>query len=270
MADELNFMRSIVQEAGELLLEHFKRGVVMRQKTDRPSCDLVTEADLAIEKLIVSRIRKAFPSHSILGEEGTCYQNSDSHLWVIDPIDGTTNFAHRVPHFAISIGYYCKGIAEIGVVANPVSGEIFMAIRGSGATLNDQPIEVSKHALNLTQALVATGFYYDRGSMMEQTLGAIHNLFEKNIHGMRRFGAASLDFCYVACGRFDAYFEFSLNPWDFAAGRLIVEEAGGNVSTCNGLELTLTRNSIAASNGILHESLVSTVSPYFAKIVSDI
>jgi myo-inositol-1(or 4)-monophosphatase len=177
---------------------------------------------------------------------------------VVDPLDGTNNFAHQLPHFAVSIAYYREGSAQCGIVLNPVSGNRFTTIRGAGAYHNGRPVRVADHE-RLDQSMIGVGFYYDRGAMMEATLRSIAALFRQNIHGIRRFGTAALDLCMVGCGQFGAFFEYQLAPWDFAAGRLFVEEAGGRVSNCLGAPLGLTVSSVLASNGRLHDSVLAIV-----------
>ena len=236
-------------------MRYFREGTEIRYKG---SHDLVSDADVEAEKLIVEVIRSTFPDHSFLGEE----EHSDSvdaeHLWVIDPVDGTNNFAHGVPHFGISIGYVHNGVRTAGVVYHPALNELYAAARGEGATVNGEPARVSS-VTTLKEALAVTGFYYDRGKTMEETLSTIRELFLRGVHGIRRYGAASLDLCYVGCGRFEVYFEYELKPWDFAAGALFVEEAGGAVTACTGKSLPLAHTSLIATNGALHDELVALV-----------
>ena len=177
---------------------------------------------------------------------------------VVDPLDGTNNFVHGIPHFAVSIAYYRQGEAECAVILNPIRGDRYEARRGQGATCNGQSIQVSQ-ATQLDQVLIGVGFYYDRGRMMEATLAAIHEFFGNNVHGIRRFGTASLDLSQVAAGWFGGFFEYELSPWDFAAGRLLVEEAGGTVTTCDGAPLPLAKSTVLASNGSLHPQMLDIV-----------
>src|SRR5262249_2850138 len=162
---------------------------------------------------------------------------------VVDPLDGTNNFAHRIPHCAVSIAYHRSGQPVCGVIYNPFRDDWHVAVRGKGATHYGRRAEVSDHT-RLNEVLVGVGFYYDRGAMMEATLAAIGDLKRRQVHGTRRFGTASLDLCMVGLGQFGAYFEYELSPWDFAAGRLFVEEAGGRVTTARGAPLPLARSSV--------------------------
>lgn len=223
--------------------------------------DLVSNADLESEEAVARVIRAAYPRHEIIGEESHSAAVDAEHLWIIDPLDGTNNFAHHVPHFAVSIAYYRGGQPHTGVIVNPVSGDCFAAQRGGGAWHNGQQCHVDG-AGQLSESLVGVGFYYDRGQMMRSTLAAIESLFSSNIHGIRRFGTAALDLCMVGQGLFGAFFEYELSPWDFAAGRLFVEEAGGTVTDCAGRPLELHRGSVLASNGRLHEAMLRIVAEH--------
>lgn len=182
----------------------------------------------------------------------------------MDPLDGTTNFAHRVPHFAVSIAYMFQGKAECGVIWNPIHDDLYVARRGHGATHNGKTIHVSEQT-QMSECLIGTGFYYDRGAMMEATLAAIRDCFRQQIHGIRRFGTASLDLAHVATGLYGAYFEYQLSPWDYAAGQLLVEEAGGRVTTCSGSEMPIGKTSILASNSGVHEEMLSIVSRHLLR-----
>ncbi|APZ94640.1 inositol monophosphatase family protein [Fuerstiella marisgermanici] len=242
--------------AGDILSDYFHNGVTMRTKS--ASVDLVSDADVNAERAIAEVIRKHFPEHSILGEEENSDDVNTPHLWIVDPLDGTTNFAHGIPHFAVSIAYYRDGQADTGVIFNPILGDWYIADQTTGATHNGQSIHVGSQT-RLDEVLIGTGFYYDRGAMMEATLASVDRLFKQQIHGIRRFGTASLDLAMVACGQFGAYFEYQLSPWDFAAGRLLVEAAGGKVTTCAGGPLPLQKTSLLASNGNLHDDVLNLV-----------
>lgn len=260
MPDVPTLLESAVEAAqlgGDILMSYFRSGVEMRDKSSQSgkTYDLVSDADLESEQAIARFLRQAYPDHELLGEEELTGDVDAEHLWVIDPLDGTNNFAHRLPHFAVSIAYYHRGDPLVGVVWNPAREERFTATRGGGAFCQDIPAEVSR-AEQLTEALVGCGFYYDRGAMMRSTLATIEELFEKHVHGIRRFGTAALDLCHVGCGQFEGFFEYQLAPWDFAAGRLFVEEAGGRVTDATGGALPLAKSSIVASNGKLHSALV--------------
>jgi myo-inositol-1(or 4)-monophosphatase len=219
---------------------------------------LVTKADLEAEKCIVDCIKSDFPDHAFLAEESLADTQIAQHLWIIDPIDGTNNFAHGIPHYSASIAYYVDGIAQCGVVANPATGEVFWTEKGRGAWLGDRQVHVSKEA-SLNEAIIATGFYYDRGQMMKETLQSIEKLFDANIRGIRRFGSAALDLAYVGCGRYSAFFEYQLFPWDFAAGKLFVQEAGGITTNCYGDDIPLQSTTMLATNGLIHEQALQIV-----------
>ncbi|MFT5528115.1 MAG: myo-inositol-1(or 4)-monophosphatase [Pirellulaceae bacterium] len=240
----------------EVVKRYFRDGFELRNKAQ---CNLVTDADVASEKAIVEVIKESFPDHSVLGEETYKDDANAEHLWVIDPIDGTNNFAHAVPHFGISVGYYRGGVAQCGVIVNPARDDWYIASKGQGAFCNDKQVHVSA-ANQLSEVLIGVGFYYDRGVMMQNTLDTVKELFEQQIHGIRRFGTASLDLAMVGMGMFGAFFEYELSPWDFAAGRLFVEEAGGKITTCTGDDLPLAKTTVLASNGKLHEQMLEIVS----------
>lgn len=254
-SDELTVAHDAARAAAAILTRYFHEGVAMRSKD---IANLVSDADIEAERAIVEVIRARFPDHEVLGEEVHQGDVNAEHLWVVDPLDGTNNFAHKIPHFAISIAYYRSGVAECGLIVNPIREEWHVAARGAGSFLNGRRARVADHA-GLGETLVGVGFYYDRGVMMEATLQAIGDLKGRGIHGIRRFGTASLDLCMVGLGNFGGYFEYTLSPWDFAAGRLFVEEAGGRVTTASGAPLPLGRTSVLASNGLLHEPLLNVV-----------
>jgi myo-inositol-1(or 4)-monophosphatase len=254
--------QTIAEEAaragGAVAARYFREGVTMRSKD---VANLVSDADVEAEHAIAAVIKKAFPSHTILGEEA--HETGDAtaeHLWVVDPIDGTNNFAHRIPHFAVSVAYYHAGVAQCGVIFNPVRDEWHSAAKGQGAFHDGRQVFVDE-ATRLDEVIVGVGFYYDRGAMMEATLDAIGDLKRKQIHGIRRFGTASLDLCMVGLGLYGAYFEYQLSPWDFAAGRLFVEEAGGLVTDARGGQLPLGKSSILATNGKIHEAMLEVIRP---------
>lgn len=252
-----------------IVVPAFERGVEASGKAGSASYDLVTEADVACEQAITGFLGERFPTHAVLGEEGQTggpNQRSiddpladDEFLWIVDPIDGTTNFASGIPHFAISIACYSHGQPVCGVVMNPIRNLTYEATRGGGALCNRQPIAVSK-ATSLGQCLVGCGFYYDRGAMMRSTLAAIEEVFSHDIRGIRRMGTASLDICQVACGMFGGFFEYQLSPWDFAAARLVLTEAGGKITCGRGNPLPLELTSVLASNAALHADLQTITS----------
>ncbi len=256
MPDSLRVAISAAEAGAEVVMAYFERGVTMRQKAD--ACDLVSDADLHSEQAIAKTILSEFPGHSILGEEENMGSSSAADVWIVDPLDGTNNFAHRIPHFAVSIAYYHQGEAICGVVVNPVRNDWYWASRGHGAFHNGRKLMVNDEA-TLDETMVGVGFYYDRGAMMEATLKSIHDFFKQQIHGIRRFGAAALDLCQVADGLFGVFFEYHLSPWDFAAGRLILEEAGGVITDGRGDALQLTKSSVLATNKHLHTAALEIV-----------
>lgn len=258
MTPELELALRAARVGGDIVTRYLREGVSMRSKE---SYNLVSDADVESERAIVAEIRQQFPDDAVLGEELHSDDTSADRLWVIDPLDGTNNFAHGIPHFAVSIAFYQAGLPQAGVVLNPARDDLFTASRGGGAYYNGERVHVSTDE-SLDKTLVGVGFYYDRGAMMRSTLAAIEEVFSYDIHGIRRFGTASLDLCQVGMGMFGAYFEYELAPWDFAAGRLFVEEAGGRVTDCRGEELAIAKTSLLASNGALHDTMLGIVSKY--------
>ena len=242
------------QLGGEVLNRYLSEGVQMRDKSSAggKTYDLVSDADLDSEKAIGEYLGNLFPDHELLGEEDLDGDVNADHLWVIDPLDGTNNYAHGIPHFAVSIAHYHLGKPTVGVIFNPARNDLFTAAENQGAYRNGQQVKVCDSD-SLAQTLVGCGFYYDRGAMMRSTLNAVEEFFGHDIHGIRRFGTASLDLCQVGCGQFGVFFEYQLSPWDFAAGRLFVEEAGGRVTDGRGDPLPLEMSSVVASNGPLHD-----------------
>jgi len=242
----------IAYQAGNLLLEKLHSGFSVEHKGD---IDLVTDADRASEKLVTSKLLEAFPSHSILAEEQGILGNQDSkYRWVIDPIDGTTNFAHRFGYFAVSIALLKNDEPLLGVVFNPLADEMFVAEKGKGAFLNGQSIRVSR-TKTLNESLLVSGFPYDIKTTEQDNLANFARL-TKLTQGVRRTGSAALDLCHVACGRFDGYWEFSLNPWDVAGGVVILTEAGGWISQINGDKFTIDCGQVLATNGEIHSELL--------------
>lgn len=256
-SDLLDTAVKAAHTGGEILRSYFENGVTMRDKsTDGgKTYDLVSDADLESENAVAALIRQSYPDHELLGEEDLKGGDAKAkHLWVIDPLDGTNNFAHHLPHFAVSIAYYESGVPIVGAVYNPIREDLFTAVQGQGAFQNGSQVHVSE-SKSLNQSMIGCGFYYDRGEMMRATLDAIAECFENDIHGIRRFGTASLDLCQVGCGGFDAFFEYKLSPWDFAAGALFITEAGGKITTASGETLPLETSSVLASNGKIHAAV---------------
>lgn len=257
----------IAREAGAHLREFFAQGVETEYKGD---VDLVTVADRAVEKLIRSRLAEIFPDHGMYGEEGTRERLEREYRWYVDPLDGTTNFAHGFPQFCVSIGLEHRpgglpagedGTLEAGVIYDPLRDELFTAERGQGAFLNGKSLHVSRTA-ELAEALVSTGF----PSRRRHSSPNIHFYHEFTLrsHGVRRAGSAALDLAYVAAGRLDAFWEFNLNPWDTAAGILIVREAGGSVTDFSGRPVKLASVEVLASNGHIHSELIGFFANMFA------
>lgn len=244
----LNFAIETAREAGNLLLEKFGR-VAISKKGD---IDLVTEADLASEALIIERIKSHHPKHSILAEEsGNAVVIGGENLWkwIIDPLDGTTNYAHGYPCFAVTLALEYSGEIVIGVTFDPTRNELFAAERGKGASLNNKPIRVSATE-SLSEALLVTGFPYD--FKRREDFARHLTQFLLNARGVRRDGSAAIDLAYVACGRFDGMWEEGLNPWDMAAGILLIEEAGGQVSRYDGSKFSIYSPPMLATNGLIH------------------
>jgi myo-inositol-1(or 4)-monophosphatase len=257
----------IARQAGALLRGFYERGVATEYKGD---VDLVTEADRASEQLIVSRLHAAFPTHGIYGEEGTRDRLESEYRWYVDPLDGTTNFAHGFPAFCVVLGLEHRppGLApdadgEIvaGVVYDPLRDEMFVAELGRGAWLNGRQIKVSKIA-TLAESLTATGF----PSQKRHRSPNVHFYHEITLrsHGVRRAGSAALDLAYVACGRIDGYWEFNLNPWDTSAGVLLVQEAGGTISHFDGGKFTLDSREVLATNGLILGEMKHVFTEMFA------
>jgi myo-inositol-1(or 4)-monophosphatase len=240
--------------AGRIHLKRLSRININRKSN---SIDLVTEADRESEAAIIETIQRAFPTHAILAEESGASALTSDHRWIIDPLDGTTNFAHGFPMFCVSIAYERKGRVEFGIVFDALRRECFIATRGRGARLNGKPIHVTRTAM-LSSALVATGFPYDRRERRRFYL-CFWEAFMMRTQGVRRTGAAALDLCNVACGRTDAFWEFGLKPWDVAAGSLIVMEAGGSASNMDGTPLALGAGNIVASNRQLHREMLEVI-----------
>ncbi|MGZ8842779.1 MAG: inositol monophosphatase family protein [Pyrinomonadaceae bacterium] len=251
----LNFAIQTARDAGRVLAERFGRKIEISNKSE---IDLVTESDLASERLIIDRIKTQHPRHVILAEESGASEPVDGEKqsdwrWIIDPLDGTTNYAHGYPCFCVSIGLECKGRLELGVIYDPIRDEMFTAERGQGAALNGRRIRVSPTP-TLASALLCTGFPYD---VRERSEFARHfSNFIMAAQGVRRDGAAALDLAYVAAGRFDGFWEEGLKPWDVAAGALIIEEAGGRISDYTDGPLNIFTPPVLASNGLIHEEMM--------------
>lgn len=242
------------REAGDLLRSRIDS---IREVRHKGVVDLVTDVDVASEQLVRAAIAEAFPTHTIVGEEGGELRGGDPRFrWLVDPLDGTTNYTHGFPLFCVSIGFLVDGRLQYGVVNAPCLGEVFEATAGRGATLNGKPIHVSDVG-ELRQAMVATGFPYER----EAVPRAVRSFEAMSIacQAVRRMGSAALDLCYVACGRFDAYWEHVVKPWDVAAGALIVLEAGGRMSAIDGSPFEVDGGQVLASNSRVHDAIIATI-----------
>jgi len=255
----LNFAVQTARDAGRILADRLGRALQVSNKGD---IDLVTEADLAAESLIIDRIKSHYPRHSILAEEsGTAggvefVAGKSEWKWIIDPLDGTTNYAHGYPCFCVSIALEREGKIEVGVIYDPMRDEVFAAERGSGATLNERAIRVSI-VDDLNAAMLCTGFPYNVRERQDFTRQFAN--FTMAAQAVRRDGSAALDLAYLACGRFDGFWEEGLRPWDIAAGVLLVEEAGGRVSDYGGRPLDLYNPTTLASNGLVHDAMISVL-----------
>jgi myo-inositol-1(or 4)-monophosphatase len=251
-------MSAIAREAGALLMDYFHQHLKIEYKGD---ADLVTAADRASEVLIRQRIREQWPGHDVLGEEQGLSDQGSDYRWYVDPLDGTTNFAHGYPVFCVSLGLEHRGRRIAAVIYDPTRDELFSAEQGRGAALNGETMHVSKTA-TLRASLLATGFPSHKRHKNPNIF--FYHQITLHTHGVRRAGSAALDLCNVACGRFDGFWEFNLNPWDTAAGVLIVEEAGGRVTRFDGSSFELNSRETLASNGLLHDALLGEFGDIFA------
>jgi myo-inositol-1(or 4)-monophosphatase len=251
---ELAAAREASQGAGETLKRLFGR---VRQVIKKGEIDLVTEADLEAEKAIVQTIRRHFPQDSILTEETGEYKAMPERVWIVDPLDGTINFAHGLPFYAVCIGLQVDGRMVLGLVHNPRMDERFEAREGEGAFLNGFSIRVSQTE-TLVESLVATGFPYSVHEDAPTVIQRLHGVVTR-VQGIRRAGSAALDMCYVAAGRFDAYWEEGLKPWDTAAASVIAREAGGRLTDYNGHVYSPFLNTVLASNGLIHDAMLEAL-----------
>ena len=249
----LNFAIQVARDAGNLLVQRLGAA----QISNKGDIDLVTEADIAAEELIIDRIRSHYPLHGILAEEsGEAIQQGTSRSdwkWIIDPLDGTTNYAHGYPCFCVSIAVEHAGALEIGVVYDPMRDEMFAAERGQGATLNERRIRVSS-VEELNSAMMCTGFPYDVRTRPDFARDFTN--FTLHAQAVRRDGSAALDLAYIACGRFDGFWEDGLNPWDIAAGTILVSEAGGRITNYENEPLDIYTKKVVASNGRVHDAML--------------
>lgn len=250
----IDFAIRVAQDAGRLLRDRLGTVIHIGHKG---AINIVTDVDLASEKLIREAISTYYPRHEVLAEEGGLAESSSDYRWVVDPLDGTTNYAHGYPVFCVSIALEHKGETILGVVYDPMRDELFTAERGSGAWLNNRRIRVSDTS-DLMQSLLSTGFPYDIRTSTLTNLDHWAN-FAMNAQALRRDGAAAIDLCYVACGRFDGFWELNLSPWDTAAGALIVEEAGGRITDFTGGKFSNYKPQIVASNGLIHDRMLEVL-----------
>jgi len=264
--------RAAVDEAAVLLREAWLETKEVHYKGD---VDLVTATDHRVEALIVERLQAAFPDHLIIAEEAhgdapiaSKDWGEDDYVWYLDPLDGTTNFAHGYPQFAVSLALARGHEMQFALVHDPIRDECFVANRGEGATLNGQPITVSDVS-DLARGLIATGFPYDRRAHADYYLGFFRQ-FLRAAQGMRRNGSAALDLCYVACGRLDGFWEWKLRPWDVAAGVLLVREAGGRVSDFRDAPFDLHGEQTLASNGLVHAGMAALLTAQLDSVSSEV
>jgi len=252
--ERANHFLNYLPKVSEFLLHTQRKPSLEIGKKGR--IDLVTEADFGSEKMLIAEIQKNFPQDSILGEESGLIEGKNSYKWILDPVDGTTNFAHKLPLFAIAIGLEDISIRKIilGIVATPALNETFYAFRGEGAFLNKNRIQVSD-SNELIDSLLCTGFPYEKEERMDLLLEYYKSILMRT-RGVRRTGSAALDLSWVACGRFDGFWEEGLKPWDMAAPSIIIEEAGGKLSTFDGNEFTAYIPNVIATNGKIHYSLL--------------
>jgi myo-inositol-1(or 4)-monophosphatase len=253
-AEVLALAERLARAAGAIQRDRYETGV--RIGTKSAPIDLVTEVDHACEALIVERLRAERPQDAVLAEEGSGGDRPDAEWrWIVDPLDGTTNYAHGYPRFCVSIGVEHHGVRSVGAVYDPLLDELYTATRGGGAFLNGRRLRVSEEA-DLSRALVATGFAYDVRQNPEDNLDHF-GVFVKHARAVRRDGSAALDLCYLAAGRFDGFWELQLHPWDVAAGFLMVEEAGGRVSDRKGGPPPRSGRDTVASNGRIHDAMLA-------------
>jgi len=249
----------ISKEAGKIIREGFGKNIQIDFKTGENN--LVTEIDKKAENCIINFIEKEFPNHSILAEESGQSNRNSEYMWVIDPLDGTTNFAHRLPIFSVSIGLRKNRETIYGVIYDVMQDKIFAAEKNSGAFCNDEKISVNNNQ-RIEESLLVTGFPYDMEEKLDRSL-EVFKLFLKKSRAVRRLGSAAIDLCYVASGVFDAFWEEKLNPWDVCAGMLIVEEAGGKICDFNGEKIDIYSKEILASNGKIDQKMLKIINFWY-------
>lgn len=255
----LQIAKKLAHDAGTMALDYQKKGFKVKSKGSHTN--LVTEADKACEALIIKTIKSNFPEHSILSEESDPIIGKSEYKWIIDPIDGTSNFSRGIPLFSISIAIIKNGKPIIGVVEVPALGESFWAKEGEGAYLGSKRLYVSQTS-EIKNSMMATGFPYRRDHPRFAKNMELFKAFYEPSLGVRRFGSAALDLCYVAAGRFDGFWEYDLEPWDIAAGKIILEEAGGMVTNMDGSTLNPKQQNILATNGLVHSEMIKTIAKH--------
>ena len=252
---QLEFAIDMAKEAGNIILKHFGKITSIDRKSSE--IDLVTLADTESEEFIIKKIHSIYPDHHIIGEESDLIEKNSNYRWIIDPLDGTTNFVHNLPIFAVSIGLQYNEETILGVVYNPAANKCFTAEKNGGAFLNGEPIQISS-TNTLCNSLLVTGFPY----IHDDNWGRGFELFKEfygKTQGIRRLGAAALDFCFVAMGRFEGFWEFGLQPWDVCAGALILQEAGGKVTDWDKSPMPYSGKRVLATNGHIHNEMVKTL-----------
>ncbi|MCX7770450.1 MAG: inositol monophosphatase [Proteobacteria bacterium] len=269
---DIEYLKEVVNKAGKILIEFYKKNITINYKGPR---DLVTEADTTVEKFLKENLKKQFPDVPFIGEEEGLKEQFDT-CFIVDPLDGTTNFAHHYPAYCVSLGYIESKDIKFGVVYDPLRKEMFWAKKGKGAYLNKHKITVSKQR-ELKKSLLATGFPYS-DLVMPRILNYFNHIIP-HCQGIRRGGSAALDLSYTACARFDGFFELGLKPWDVSAGILLVREAGGVVTNLEGNESTPFDGEYVATNGYIHQEILEIIkkseinfplfSEYFKKVLND-
>lgn len=254
--DFIKVAMEAAQNAGKIQVENLGKLKSVSFKDVIGKNDIVTKIDTECEDIIIRKLRKIFPEHSILAEEGSNHNNCNSpYKWIVDPLDGTMNYSNDYPFFCVSIGLEFNNEVVLGVIYDPVRDEMFSAEKGKGAMLNGKKITVSDTKLIEDSFVVSGTFYYHDKQIMDRHLQILKNV-TLNVRGIRRDGSAALDLCYVACGRFDAFWEYGLKPWDVAAGALIIGEAGGRITKYNGSEFTIYDRELITSNGLIHDEMI--------------
>lgn len=261
--DYLKIAKEAATKAGEIQLRDLNKIKNISFKDTKGKNNILTEIDTECEGVILSILKENFPSHDILAEEsGKNVENNSDYIWLIDPLDGTMNYSHSYPFFSVSIALEYKGEVICGLVYDPFKNEMFTAVKGKGAKLNDKEIKVSPVELLEFSLVVSGTFHHSDEEVMNKLIEILKNLSLK-AQGVRRDGSAALDLCYVACGRYESFWELGLNPWDTAAGSLILEEAGGKVSDLKGGKFSNYKRQLIASNGLIHKEMIDLLATYF-------